>query len=396
MRRAYNIADLQAAARRRLPGVVWRFVEGGAEDEVTLRANRAAYEAIHFAPRALLDVSQRSQKVTVFDVLYDAPFGVSSMAPLGLCRYEGDLKVARAARAANVPFMLSTHAFVSLPRVAAEAGVAPWFQTYLPGDRDRAAAELERATRAGCEVMVVTVDVPVRGNREYNERNGLGMSLRLGTRAVAQGLAHPSWLWDVYFRSIFGRKVGESKTRRDMHDWRDFDWLRENWRGKLVIKGILTVEDARLAMDHGADGITVSNHGGRQLDGAPATLDVLPQIAAAVGGRIAVFADGGVRRGADIVKLLALGADMAFFGRPALYGVTAAGERGARRALDILKTEVDRVLAFLGCSSIAELGPQHLRLPTLMPARRVVAEPPAPDPVRLHRLERGAGGGFSD
>ena len=289
LRRAYNIADLQAAARRRLPGVVWRFVEGGAEDEVTLRANRAAYEAIHFAPRALLDVSQRSQKVTVFGIPYDAPFGVSSMAPLGLCRYEGDLKVARAARAANVPFMLSTHAFVSLPRVAAEAGAAPWFQTYLPGDRDRAAAEIERASRAGCEVLVVTVDVPLRGNREYNERNGLGMSMRLGTRAVAQGLVHPSWLCDVYFRSIFGRKVGESKTRRDMHDWRDFDWLRQHWRGKLVIKGILTVEDARLAVDHGADGIAVSNHGGRQLDGAPATLDVLPQIAAAVGGRIAVF-----------------------------------------------------------------------------------------------------------
>ena len=396
LRRAYNIADLQAAARRRLPGVVWRFVEGGAEDEVTLRANRAAYEAIHFAPRALLDVSQRSQKVSVFGIPYDAPFGVSSMAPLGLCRYEGDLKVARAARAANVPFMLSTHAFVSLPRVAAEAGAAPWFQTYLPGDRDRAAAEIERASRAGCEVLVVTVDVPMRGNREYNERNGLGLSMRLGTRAVAQGLVHPAWLCDVYFRSIFGRKVGESKTRRDMHDWRDFDWLREHWRGKLVIKGILTVEDARLAMEHGADGIGVSNHGGRQLDCAPATLEVLPQIAAAVGGRIAVFADGGVRRGADIVKLLALGADMAFFGRPALYGVTAAGEDGARRALEILRTEVDRVLAFLGCSSIAELGPQHLRLPTLMPARRIVAEPQGPDPVRVHRLERGAGGGSSD
>jgi L-lactate dehydrogenase (cytochrome) len=395
--RAYNIADLQAAARRRLPGVVWRFVEGGAEDEVTLRANRAAFEAIHFAPRTLLDVSQRSQKVTVFGIPYDSPFGISPMAPLGLCRYEGDIAAARAARAANVPFILSTHAFVTLPRAAKAAGTAPWFQTYLPGDRDRAAAEIERATRAGCEVLVVTADVPVRGNREYNERNGLGMSMRIGTRTVAQGLLHPRWLVDVYLRSIFGRKVGESKTRRDMHDWRDFAWLRDAWRGKLVIKGILTVEDARLAVEHGADGIVISNHGGRQLDGAPATLDVLPQIAAAVGGRIAVFADGGVRRGADIVKLLALGADMAFFGRPALYGVTAAGEAGARRALEILKTEVDRVLAFLGCSSIAELGPQHLRLPTLMSARRLAGEPQTPpDPVRVHRLERGAGSGSSD
>lgn len=377
---AYNIADLQEAARRRLPDVVWRYIEGGAEDEVTLRANRAAFEAIQFAQRTLVDTSQRSQRVSVLGIPYDSPFGISSMAPLGVCRYKADIAVARAARAANVPHVLSTHAFVRLEHVAREAGGAPWFQVYPPGDRARAAAELERARRAGCEVLVVTADVPVRGNREYNDRNGFGMPMRIGLRTIAQGLLHPRWLVDVYFRSIWRRKIGESQTRRDLHDWRDFAWLRDAWPGKLVIKGILTAEDARLAMEHGADGIVISNHGGRQLDGAPATLEVLPQIAAAVGGRIAILVDGGVRRGADIVKLLALGADMAFVGRAALYGVAAAGEPGARRALEILRSEVDRVLAFLGCNSIAELGPQHLRLPGAMAARKPSGESsPAPD-----------------
>jgi L-lactate dehydrogenase (cytochrome) len=371
---AHNIADLQDAARRRLPGVVWRFIEGGAEDELTLRANRAAFEALHFAPRALTDVSQRTQGVTLFGRRYDAPFGVSPMAPLGACRYQADLAMARAARAANVPHVLSTHAFMRLDRVMREANLAPdhapWFQTYPPVDRAKTEAELDRARRAGCEVAVITVDVPVHANREYNARNGFGMPMRIGLRTVLQGLMHPAWLVDVYFRSIWRQKIGESKTRRDLHDWRDFAWLRSIWPGKLVIKGILTVEDARIAIDHGADGIVVSNHGGRQLDGAPATLEVLPQIAAAAGGRAAVFADGGVRRGADIVKMLALGADMVFVGRAALYGVAAGGEAGARRALGILAEEVDRVLAFLGCNSITELGPQHLHLPGPSPVRR--------------------------
>jgi isopentenyl diphosphate isomerase/L-lactate dehydrogenase-like FMN-dependent dehydrogenase len=387
--RAYNIADLQAAARRRLPGVVWRYVEGGAEDELTLRANRAAYEAISFAPRALTDVSQRSQKTTIFGMSFNSPFGIAPMAPLGVCRYDADVAAARAARTANVPLVLSTHAFVKLERVARAAGAAPWFQLYPPGDRASAERELERARRAGCEVLVVTADVQVRGNREYNDRNGFGMPMRIGARTIAQGLMHPRWLVDVYFRSIWrNKKISESSTRRDGHDWRDFAWLRNAWPGKLVIKGILTVEDARIAADHGADGIVISNHGGRQLDGAPATLDVLPPIAAAVGGRIAVFLDGGIRRGADVVKALALGADMVFLGRAALYGVAADGENGVRRALDIMSSEVDRVLAFLGCNSIAELGPQHLRLPTPMPARR-----PPSDPPSVHRL---AGSGSAD
>jgi isopentenyl diphosphate isomerase/L-lactate dehydrogenase-like FMN-dependent dehydrogenase len=368
---AYNIADLQAAARRRLPGVVWRYVEGGAEDELTLRANRAAFEAIHFAPRTLVDVSRRSQKVTVFGAPFDAPFGVSPMGPLGLTRHDADVALARAARTANVPFVLSNYAFAPLPRVVAESGIAPWLQTYLPIDRGRAKAELERAREAGCDVLVLTTDVPVRGNREYNEREGFGGPLRLRWSTIADGLLHPRWLLGVYVRSLLGRRLGESRARRDLHDWNDFAWMRAAWPGRLVLKGVLSVEDARLAAQHGADGILISNHGGRQLDGAPSPLEVLPHIAAAVGDRLAVFVDGGIRRGSDIVKALALGADMAFVGRAALYGVAAAGEAGARRALQILKTEVDRVLALLGCNGVDELGPHFLARARGAPEPRV-------------------------
>jgi L-lactate dehydrogenase (cytochrome) len=357
---AFNIDDLQAMARRRLPGVVWRYFEGGAEDELTLRANRAAFDALHFAPRILVDVSRRSQRTAVFGTPFDCPFGISPMSPLGLCRFEADIAMARAAREANVPFVLSSHAFARVGRVAAEAGGAPWFQVYPPTDRGRAKAELDAARQAGCEVLVVTADVAVNGNREYNQRNGFTVPLRLDWRTVAQGLMHPTWFVNVYLRSILRSRPSTARARRDFHDWDDLSWLRASWPGKLVVKGILSAEDARLAVQHGSDGILISNHGGRQLDGAPAPLDVLPQIAAAVGGGVALFVDGGIRRGADIVKALALGAHMAFIGRAALYGVAAGGQAGARRALQILKAEVDRVLALLGCNSLDELGPHSV------------------------------------
>ena len=364
---ARNIEDLRLQARRRLPGVVFSYVDGGAEDGITLRANREAFAAVRFAPRTLVDVSNRTQAVRLLGAQYDCPFGIAPLGASGLCWHEADVALARAARALHIPFTLSNHAFVSAEALTQRAGVPPWFQLYMPKDRTAAAAAVQRARDAGCEVLVLTSDVPVGGNREDNQRRGFGMPLRLGWRHVADGLAHPRWLAGVYLRSLLGRDLPAWGMRRDQADWDDFAWLRGVWPGKLILKGVLCVEDALLAAEHRADGIVISNHGGRQLDGAPATLDVLPSIAAAVRGRLAVLIDSGFRRGADIVKALALGADMVLVGRAALYGVAAGGEAGARRALDILKREIDRVLALLGCNSAAELGPQHLQLPAQQP-----------------------------
>jgi isopentenyl diphosphate isomerase/L-lactate dehydrogenase-like FMN-dependent dehydrogenase len=368
---AISIADLRAIARRRLPRVVFDYVEGGAEDGVTLRANREAFERVWFAPRTLVDVSQRSQASELFGHAYDSPFGIAPLGAAGLCWHDADLAIARAAHGANVPFALSAHSFVPVERIARESGAAPWFQLYMPKDHDVAGVLVQRALEAGCELLVLTADVPVGGNREHNERNGFGIPLRIGPRLALDGLSHPGWLTRVYFKSLRGSRIPEWSLRRDATDWNDLAWLRSVWPHKLLVKGILTAGDARRAYEHGADGIVVSNHGGRQLDGAPATLEVLPQICTAVGGRLAILADGGFRRGADIVKALALGADMVLVGRPALYGVAAGGEDGVRRALQILKSEVDRVLALLGCVSIEALGPHHLA----GPARRLAAVP---------------------
>jgi isopentenyl diphosphate isomerase/L-lactate dehydrogenase-like FMN-dependent dehydrogenase len=360
--KAQNIEDLHRLARRRLPRIVRDYVEGGAEDHTTLRANREALAAIRFAPRVLADVSRRSQTTSLFGCDYDAPFGIAPIGAAGLVWHEADMALARAARAANLPFILSTHSFVPLARIAQHAS-APWFQLYMPNNRIDAGNLVALALDAGCEALVLTADVPVGGNREYNERNGFRVPLRLGIRTLLDGLLHPRWLAGVYFKSDWRGHLLEWGTRRETQGWDDFDWLRRAWPRKLLIKGILTADDALLALEHGADGIFVSNHGGRQLDGAPAAIEALPPIAAAVGGRMAVLMDGGIRRGADIVKALALGADMVFAGRAALYGAAAGGEAGARRALQILKSEVDRVLALLGCASTAQLGPRHLRLP---------------------------------
>jgi isopentenyl diphosphate isomerase/L-lactate dehydrogenase-like FMN-dependent dehydrogenase len=360
--RARNIEDLRRLARRRLPRVIRDYVEGGAEDHLTLRANREALEVIRFAPRALVDVSQRSQHTTLFGRRYDAPFGIAPIGAAGLVWHDAEIALARAAHAANLPSVLSTHSLVPLARVAREAGGAPWFQLYLPNNRVDAANLVALARDAGCEALVLTADVPVGGNREYNDRNGFCVPPRFGPRLLLDGALHPRWLANVYLRSDWGR-LAEWGTRRDRQSWDDFAWLRRAWPHKLLLKGILTPDDALLALRHGADGIFVSNHGGRQLDGAPAAIEALPAVATAVGGRMAVLVDGGFRRGADIVKALALGADMVFLGRAALYGAAAGGEPGVRRALQILKDEVDRVLALLGCPAADALGPRHVRVP---------------------------------
>jgi isopentenyl diphosphate isomerase/L-lactate dehydrogenase-like FMN-dependent dehydrogenase len=281
-----------------------------------------------------------------------------------------------------VPFVLSTASFVAMERVAREAAGNKWFQLYM--SKDRAAAErlVKRALAAGFEALVVTTDVPVGANREYNLRNGFAIPFRINARNVVDGLLHPRWLTRVFLKTLLtdgiprfrnvdseegGRIVSKDlsafRARRDALDWSDIAWLRTIWPHKLLVKGILVAGDARLALANGADGVVVSNHGGRQLDGARAAIDALPEIVEAVGGKMAVLFDSGVRRGADIVKALALGSDFVFFGRATLYGASVGGEAGVTRALEILRSETDRVMALIGCGRVADLGRDYLERP---------------------------------
>ena len=379
---AYNIDDLRRMARRCLPRVAWDYLERGAEDDLTMTANRKALERIAFRPRTLVDVSGRSLQHTLFGKTYTAPFGIAPTGAAGLYCHDADVALARAAAAAGVPFVLSTASFVAMERVAREAAGNKWFQLYM--SKDRAAAErlVKRALAAGFEALVVTTDVPVGANREYNLRNGFAIPFRINARNVVDGLLHPRWLTRVFLKTLLtdgiprfrnvdseegGRIVSKDlsafRARRDALDWSDIAWLRTIWPHKLLVKGVLVAGDARLALENGADGVVVSNHGGRQLDGARAAIDALPEIVEAVGGKMAVLFDSGVRRGADIVKALALGADFVFFGRATLYGASVGGEAGVTRALEILRSETDRVMALIGCGRVADLGRDYLERP---------------------------------
>ncbi len=379
---AYNIHDLRALAQRRLPRVAWDYLERGAEDDVTLAANRTAFERIHFRPSTLVDVSGRSLQHELFGQRYAAPFGIAPTGAAGLYCFDADVALARAAAAAKVPFVLSTASFVAMERVAREAGGNKWFQLYMSKDRTSAEGLVRRALDAGFEALVVTTDVPVGANREYNLRNGFTIPFNINARNVLDGLLHPRWLTQVFLRTLLSSgvprfqnvdaRVGDRiiakdlsafRARRDALDWSDIAWLRTLWPRKLLVKGVLTAEDARLAVQHGVDGVVVSNHGGRQLDGAVAALDALPEIVDAVGSQAAVLFDSGVRRGSDIVKALALGADFVFCGRATLYGASVGGEAGVSRALELLHTETDRVMALIGCCSVDTLGRHYLRMP---------------------------------
>ncbi len=379
---AYNIDDLKQLAQRRLPRVAWDYLERGAEDDVTMRANRSGFERIRFMPRTLVDVSGRTLKHELFGKSYTAPFGIAPTGAAGLYCFDADVALAQAASDAGVPFVLSTASFVAMERVAREAEGSKWFQLYMSKDREAAERLVRRAFDAGFEALVVTTDVPVGANREYNLRNGFAIPFRINARNVIDGMLHPRWLAQVFLRTLLtsgvprfqnvdsnvgGRIIAKDlsafRARRDALDWSDIAWLRTIWPRKLLVKGILAVADAHLALQHGADGIIVSNHGGRQLDGAVAAIDVLPAIADAVGSRMPVLFDSGVRRGSDIVKALALGADFVFTGRATLYGAAAGGRTGVAHALGLLRAETDRVMALIGCSRVDELSRAYLEMP---------------------------------
>ncbi len=380
-RGAYNIDDLREIARRRVPKGMFEFVDRGSEDEVALRNNRTAFERIRLKPRALVDVSGRSQEITLFGNRQQMPIAIAPTGSAGLMWHDGEIALARAAAAAGIPFTLATGSMTAMEKVAAQAGGRLWFQLYLWPDRSLSHQLVERASAAGYEALVVTVDGAVSGNREYNLRNGFTVPFSFTRRNVTDVLMHPEWLLGVLARYVFttgmpryenypseikhritAQPMGKGMLLNDSLNWDDLRGLRKRWPRTLIVKGILHPQDAMLAADCGADGIVVSNHGGRNLDSSMAPIEVLPEIVDAVGKRITVIVDSGFRRGSDVVKALALGAKAVLIGRPTLYGTAAGGEAGAARAIAIFREEIDRVLALLGCPDIAALNREYLML----------------------------------
>ncbi|MGI8549557.1 MAG: alpha-hydroxy acid oxidase [Dehalococcoidia bacterium] len=367
-----TIEDLRKRARRRLPRAVFDYIDGAAEDEVTMRQNRTAFEHLRFRPRVLVDVSAIDQSTTVLGQRLASPL---ILAPTGLCGMatnRGEIHAARAARELGIAFTLSAMSAVSIENVAQEAPGPHWFQLYVWRDRELTRSLVERARAAGYRALVLTVDVPVPGQRERDLRNGATIPPRITLRNAIDSVQKVGWLlrmardpW-LDLANVKGTASGSTGRAFSLAayvnsqfdpsvNWDDLAWFRSLWSGPLAIKGIMTGEDARRAVDYGADAIIVSNHGGRQLDGLPAAIEALPEVVDAVGSRTEVILDGGVRRGTDVVKALALGARACMIGRPYLYGLGAGGQAGAEQAIRILRAEIARTLALLGRPALPDL-----------------------------------------
>jgi len=376
---AQNIFDLRDMAKRRLPKWLFEFVDRGTEDEWALGNNREAFQRIRLRPRMLVDVSGRTLDTTVFGKTHKMPIGIAPTGAAGMMWYQGELDLARAAKEAGIPFSLATGSITSMEKIAGEVGGTLWMQLYMWADRSLSHQLVRRASAAGFEALLVTVDGAVAGNREYNRRNGFSVPFRYNRRNTTDVLLHPRWMFGVLGRYIMNggmpqrvnfpkelqakitREYGGNKeTRADSLNWDDLKALRDIWPGKLLVKGLLHPDDASQSVDLGADGVIVSNHGGRNCDCAPSPIEVLPEIVAAVGERTTVLFDSGVRRGSDVVKALALGAKMVLIGRSTLYGTAAAGYAGAKRALDIYRSEISRGMAQISCNRVSEIARHHV------------------------------------
>jgi L-lactate dehydrogenase (cytochrome) len=375
LRMILALDDFEAPARRYLPRPMYGYVSGGAETNASLRANRAAFDHFAFVPRVLVDVSARSTKTTLFGRAYDAPFGIAPMGGSSMAAYQGDIVLARAAAETNIPMIMSGASLTRLEDVRA-AGRTAWFQAYLPGDDAAIKALVERVARAGFDTLVLTVDVPVGANRENNVRSGFNRPLRPTLRLAWDSLLRPRWLVGMFLRTLVAhgmphfentgtraplitRTAERYSGPRDKLSWPHVELMRRIWKGRLVLKGVLDPQDARIARDNGVDGVIVSNHGGRQLDGSLAPLHALPAVAAEAGG-MTVMMDSGIRRGTDLLKALALGAQFVFVGRPFLYAAAIAGEEGVRHAVKLLREEVDRDMALLGITALAQMTRERL------------------------------------
>ena len=370
--RAASVEDLRRMARRRLPGGVFDYIDGGAEDERTLAANQAAFARTTFRPRVLRGVPEVRTEARLLGRPLAYPL---VLAPTGFTRIadpQGELAVARAAERAGLPYTLSTLSTRSIEEVRSVSGGRLWFQVYAWRDRGLVREMVERAAAARFEALVLTVDTAVLGRRERDVRRGFSLPPTIGPATVIDGALHPSWTWrfiraePIRFANVVGRTVGDGATPVNLSDyintqfdpglsWADVDWLRSVWDGPVVVKGIQCVDDARLAAAAGVEAIALSNHGGRQLDGAPATFDLVAPVADAVAGRTEIICDGGVRRGSDIVKAVAAGATAAMAGRAYLYALGAAGEAGVDRVLGWMQADMRRTMSLLGAASLVEL-----------------------------------------
>jgi L-lactate dehydrogenase (cytochrome) len=383
LRDVQNLEDFQRVARRRLPRGLFNYVAGGPDDQTALRLNRSDFGAIRMVPRVLAGHAVRDQSAALFGQRYAHPFGIAPMGLSALLAYDGDMALARGAAAARIPMIMSATSLTPMERLAAEAG-ARWYQGYLPGDEARLVPMVERVAAAGFEVLVMTADVPVASNREDARRDRFGAPLTPSLTAALQVAARPGWLFGTFGRTlltrgmphfenmdvergppIVARDVVRSFAGRAALSWRHAELVRARFPGRLVIKGIMAPEDAARARDLGADGIVVSNHGGRQLDSAISPIAVLPAVKAAAGD-MTVILDSGVRRGGDVLKALALGADFTLVGRPFLFAVSLAGIDGVRHAAALLAAEIDRDMAMLGLGSLADIDER-----VLAPAWRV-------------------------
>lgn len=379
LRKFLSLRDFEAGARRHLPRPLFEYIAGAAEDSASLHDNRAAFSEFGFVTRVLRNVSGRSQAVDLLGRRYGSPFGIAPMGISALSAYRGDLVQARAAAAEGVPMIMSGSSLIPLEEVIA-AAPETWFQAYLPGETARIEALIDRVDGAGVKTLVLTVDTAVLANRENNVRAGFSTPLRPSLRLAWEGLTHPRWTIGTFLRTLVahgmphfensyatrGAPILSSRVARDFGakdhlDWAHLALIRRKWKRTLVVKGIMNREDARKVRDMGADGLIVSNHGGRQLDGAVSPLRLLPEVVQAVGGDFPVMMDSGIRRGTDVLKALALGAKFVFVGRPFNYAAAIAGEEGVRHAIRILADEVQRDLGLLGLMSISEVTGAQLR-----------------------------------
>lgn len=387
LRGILSLHDFEAAARAHLPRPIFGYVAGAVEDGASLRANRLAFDAWSLVPRVMVDVSRRTPQTRLFGETYSVPIGIAPVGITALSARDGDLVFARAAQAANIPMVLSGASLIPMEEVSAAAPRQCWFQAYLSADEADIKRLLDRVQAAGFETLVVTADTATLANRENNVRVGFSTPLRPSLRLAWDGLTRPSWLIGTMLRTLATRGMlhfeNQSAQRgapiisrdavrqfgmREQLSWRQLAFVRRAWKGKLVLKGVLALDDFDRALAHGVDGVIVSNHGGRQLDGAAAPLDVLSAMAERKGST-ALMVDSGFRRGTDVLKAMCLGADFVFMGRPFVYAAAVAGERGMAHAIALITDEIRRDMALMGVTQLSQLDRSYLRASPAFPVR---------------------------